>query len=96
MFNEIQEMINNMIHSFIVEVAQNSVSVPVIITNSDTTTILADGNLSEKDLKKIKRESVQTYVQEEMSENEPIQILLDKEKVGYLFYKDSVFPSPQR
>ena len=93
MFNEIQEMINNMIHSFIVEVAQNSVSVPVIITNSDTTTILADGNLSEKDLKKIKRESVQTYVQEEMSENEPIQILLDKEKVGYLFYKDSVLIS---
>ena len=89
MFNEIQEMINNMIHSFIVEVAQNSVSVPVIITNSDTTTILADGNISEKDLKKIKRESVKEYVQEEMSENAPIQIMLDKEVAAYIFYKDS-------
>lgn len=88
-FNELQEMINNMIHSFIVEVVQNAVSVPVIITNSDTTKVLAYGNLLAKQVSDFENESLQNYVQDQMSENYPIQILLNQKEVGLIFYKDS-------
>ena len=84
-FNELQEMINDMIHSFIVEIVQNAVSVPVIITDSDTSHILAYGNISEKFIPVDEKKSVQNYVQEKMSENVPIQISLKPKTSGLIF-----------
>lgn len=92
-FNELQEMINDMIHSFIVEIVQNAVSVPVIITDSDTSHILAYGNISEKFIPVDEKKSVQNYVQEKMSENVPIQISLNPKTSGLIFYQDSVLIS---
>ncbi len=88
-FNELQGMINNMIHSFIVEVAQNTVSVPVIITNSDTTEIFAYGNITEKRMKELTSESVKDFVQNKMYENQAIPVMLDQKNAGLIFYKDS-------
>ena len=86
-------MINDMIHSFIVEIVQNAVSVPVIITDSDTSHILAYGNISEKFIPVDEKKSVQNYVQEKMSENVPIQISLNPKTSGLIFYQDSVLIS---
>lgn len=88
-FNELQEMINNMIHSFIVEVAQNAVSVPVVITNSDTTNIFAYGNITEKRIRELSSESVKDFVQDNMYENQAIPIMIDQNTAGLIFYKDS-------
>lgn len=89
LFNELNAMINDLIHSFVVEVVTNSVSVPVIITPKDTSSILAYGNLPERMLKKVERQDIKNYVQEHLSENQPIPILLNQDEEGYIFYQDS-------
>ncbi len=89
LFNALQTMINNMVHSFIVEVAQNAVSVPVVITDNDTTEILAFGNITEKRMKELTSESVKTFVLDKMYENQAIPIVLEKDQTGLIFYKDS-------
>lgn len=88
-FNELQQMINNMIHSFIVEVTQNAVSVPVVITNSDTTEIFSYGNITEKRVKELQSDSVKVFVQERMSENQAIPIVINQKKTGLIFYEES-------
>jgi signal transduction histidine kinase len=82
-------MLNELIHSFVVEVVQNSASVPVIITNSDTTEILACGNIPERKINKARNESVKKFIQENLSENPPIKIILNQKNEGYIFYNNS-------
>ena len=89
LFNELQLMLNELIHSFVVEVVQNSASVPVIITNSDTTEILACGNIPERKINKARNESVKKFIQENLSENPPIKIILNQKNEGYIFYNNS-------
>lgn len=89
LFNELQDVVNNMIHSFIVEVVQNAVSVPVVITNNDTTEIFAYGNITEKRLKQLTSESVNTFVSEKMSSNPSIPISIGPNRSGRIFYQDS-------
>lgn len=88
-FNEIQQMINDMVHSFIVEVTQNAVSVPVVITNNDTTEIFSYGNISDKRVKELQSDSVKVFVQERMSENQAIPIVINQKKTGLIFYEES-------
>ena len=89
LFNELQLMLNELIHSFVVEVVQNSASVPVVITNSDTTEILACGNIPERKIKKAGNESIKKFIQENLSENPPIKIILNQKNEGYIFYNNS-------
>lgn len=88
-FNELQQMINNMIHSFIIDVTQNAVSVPVVITNNDTTEIFSYGNISDKRVKELQSDSVKFFVQERMSENQAIPIVLNQKKAALIFYEES-------
>ncbi len=88
-FNELQLMLNELIHSFVVEVVRNSASVPVVITNSDTTEILAYGNIPQRKINKAGTESVKLFVQENLSENPPIKIILNQNNEGYIFYNNS-------
>lgn len=88
-FYELQVMINNMIHSFISEVSQNAVSVPVVITNGDTTEILAYGNIEDKKITELTTTSVRDFIISEMQENQSIPITLVHGNQAHVFYQDS-------
>jgi len=87
LFTELKNVLNDYVTIFIEEVALNSSSVPVIITDSTQTNILLFGNLNEAKM------SDSTFahkkLEEMKGENDPI--LLDFIDVGkvYIFYKDS-------
>ena len=87
LFTQLKKVLNDYITIFMEEVALNSSSVPVIITDSTRSNILLFGNLNEAKM------SDSTFahkkLEEMKDENDPI--LLDFIDVGkvYIFYKDS-------
>ncbi|HON52079.1 MAG TPA: ATP-binding protein [Bacteroidales bacterium] len=87
LFSELQNVMNNMIQSFIEEVVKNAASVPVIITNKDTTQIIAYGNIQKYRIET--NEKIFQTIQEMASSNPPIPIILNNSVVHYIFYEDS-------
>lgn len=86
-FTYLREYLDNLISSFFLEVVSNSVSVPVIITDSQKKTILNYGNIDES----ILNDSIATrkLILEMAGENEPIEIDLADEGKRYILYKSS-------
>jgi len=87
LFTQLKKVLNDYITIFMEEVALNSSSVPVIITDSTRKNILLYGNLNEA--KMADSLFAQRKLLEMKDENDPI--LLDFIDVGkvYIFYKDS-------
>jgi signal transduction histidine kinase len=86
-FMELKEVLNDYISSFMEEVALNSSSVPVIITDSTQKNVIQFGNLNDI------RMSDPVYVQEKLDEmereNTPIKVSFGDQGTSYIFYKDS-------
>jgi len=84
---ELKEVLNDYISSFMEEVALNSSSVPVIITDSTQKNVIQFGNLNDI------RMSDPLYVQEKLDEmereNTPIKVSFGDQGASYIFYKDS-------
>ena len=88
LFVELQTVMNDMVRSFIEEVVQNAVSVPVLITSADSSKVIAYGNLNPN---RIATHQNLTYTIQEMSEhNAPIAITNNNRVVSYIFYEDSL------
>jgi len=87
LFTQLKKVLNDYITIFMEEVALNSSSVPVIITDSTQSNILLYGNLN--DVKMGDSLFAREKLMEMKDENEPI--ILDFIDVGkvYIFYKDS-------
>ncbi len=84
---ELRDVLNNLIKSFISGVVRNSASVPVIITDSTKTKVIAFGNI---DSLKIKEASYIKKTISDMSyQNKPIDIELANYGKSYIFYKSS-------
>lgn len=87
LFSELKTVLNDLIKSFISEVVLNSVSVPVIITDSNRTKVIAYGNIDSSMI------NDRTYIKKTLAEmknqNEPIQIQLANIGKSYIFYKNS-------
>ena len=85
-FTELQEVLNDLIQSFISEIVVNSVSVPVLLTDVKQQKIIASGNI---DTLKIKTsEQINNLILEMKSENEPIAIELEQ-GTNYIMYQNS-------
>ena len=86
-FQELKEVLNDYITSFMEEVALNSSSVPVIITDSTQRNVIQFGNLNDISM------SDPLYVQEKLEEmereNTPIKVSFGDQGTSYIFYKDS-------
>ena len=86
-FTELKAVLNDYISSFMSEVALNSSSVPVIITDSSKQNVIQFGNLNDI------RMSDPIYVQEKLdemaNENTPIKVSFGEQGTSYIFYKDS-------
>ena len=86
-FTMLREMLNDIIESFISEVAINSASVPVIITDSTKTKIITTGNLDSSRVKDSIYLFETLHLMEE--QNNPIEIELTSDEKQLIFYKDS-------
>lgn len=88
LFSELKNNLDDLIKSFISEVAVNSASVPVIYTDSNRLNVLASGNV---DSLKIKDP---IFVREMLvlmaSENQPIEVEIGDGSKSYIFYKESI------
>ncbi|RLD35151.1 MAG: hypothetical protein DRI72_01105 [Bacteroidetes bacterium] len=86
-FMELKEVLNDYISSFMEEVALNSSSVPVIITDSTKTNVVQFGNLNDI------RMSDPAYVKEKLNEmedeNTPIKVTFGDQGTSYIYYMDS-------
>ena len=80
-------MLNDYISTFISEVALNSSSVPVIITDSSQITVLQFGNLN--DIKMSDPVYVKRKLDEMRDQNNPIKVDFEEQGSTYIFYKDS-------
>lgn len=86
-FQELKEVLNNYISSFMEEVALNSSSVPVIITDSTRRNVIQFGNLN--DIRMSDPVYVRQKLEEMERENTPIKVTFGDQGTSYIFYKDS-------
>lgn len=86
-FNELKEVLDNIIRSFITEVALNSASVPVIISDSSHSHIIASGNMDEETKKDTV--SMLSLTKKMASENMPLQIDLPDYGKCMIYYQNS-------
>ncbi|MAZ94246.1 MAG: hypothetical protein CMF58_07465 [Lentimicrobiaceae bacterium] len=86
-FSELKSVLNNYVTSFMEEVALNSSSVPVIITDSTKENVVMYGNLA--DIKMSDSAYVDDKLEEMEDENNPIIVNLGEQGTSYIFYQDS-------
>jgi signal transduction histidine kinase len=86
-FTELKDVLSNYVASFMSEVALNSSSVPVIITDSTGQKVLRFGNLDELRMK----DSVyaESKLEEMTDQNKPIKVNFGDQGTSYIYYQDS-------
>jgi signal transduction histidine kinase len=88
LFSELKNVLDDLIRSFISEVAVNSASVPVIYTDSTKMNVLACGNI---DSLKIKDTVfLRNQINIMAAQNAPIEVEFGDESKSYIFYQESV------
>ncbi|NQU33742.1 MAG: HAMP domain-containing histidine kinase [Bacteroidetes bacterium] len=86
-FTELKDVLSNYVASFMSEVALNSSSVPVIITDSTHNEVLKFGNLD--DIKMEDSAYVESKLEEMADENRPIKVNFGDQGTSYIYYQDS-------
>jgi len=87
LFTGLRNVLDDLIKSFISEVVINSASVPVIITDSAGSEIIAFGNIDSSQIKN--KQFVKQTISNMRQQNKPIEIKLSGHGQSYVFYKDS-------
>jgi signal transduction histidine kinase len=88
LFAELKLVLDDLIKSFISEVAINTASVPVIYTDSTKQKLLAFGNIDSVSVTS-NPDFLKSMLADMEAEQPPIEISLGEEGVHYIFYKDS-------
>jgi signal transduction histidine kinase len=86
LFSRIQLILNDLVQSFISEVVSNSASVPVIITDSTHTLLIAFGNVDSVEVST--PNLMKQRINKMSSHNTPIRLEINNE-THYVFYEDS-------
>ncbi len=87
LFSELKSVLDDLVKSFISEVAINSASVPVIYTDSTKSIVIA----SNVDSLKIKDPAfLKATLAEMASQNQPLEVEFGDGSKSYIFYKESV------
>jgi signal transduction histidine kinase len=86
-YTELRTVLNDLNESFLSEVVENAVAVPVIITDSTKQNIIQSGNLEGKN----PQDSIflAETLEQMADENDPIKIILTGNETRYIFYKSS-------
>jgi len=86
LYTDLKDKLNDLVRGFFSEIANNSASVPVIITDESKKKVIESGNLSKSRLNE--SQYLQTLITEMSAENEPIPIEISGVK-RFVFYKNS-------
>ena len=86
-YTDLRQVLNDLNESFLQDVVENAVSVPVIITDSSMKTVLVSGNI-EMDNPEDSLLLART-LEQMASENDPIEITLMGKEKSFIFYKSS-------
>ncbi len=86
-FTELKRVLDDLVSSFMTEVAVNAASVPVIITDSTHTNVLQFGNLNERNMEN--PDFVARQLKIMASENKPIQVNFLDHGATFIYYKSS-------
>ncbi len=86
-FTELKNVLNNYVTSFMEEVALNSSSVPVIITDSTGKNVIMYGNLD--DARMTDTLYVADKLDEMADENDPLEVNLGEHGDSFIYYQDS-------
>lgn len=86
-YTDLRQVLNDLNESFLQDVVENAVSVPVIITDSSMKTVLVSGNI-EVDNPEDSLLLART-LEQMASENDPIEITLMGKEKSFIFYKSS-------
>ncbi len=86
-YTELRQVLSDLVESFFSEIVENSVSVPVIVTDSLHKNVYAFGNIDS--LKMKSPNFVRKTIKEMKFENEPIEILLPNSGTTFIFYHHS-------
>lgn len=88
LFTELQQVMDDLINSFISETVINSASVPVLLMDSTKTNILKHNNI---DITKLNNPKlIAQEIKKMASENEPIAIVLPGLGKQYIYYENSL------
>jgi two-component system, sporulation sensor kinase D len=87
LFTSLHNVLNDLINSFISEVVINSASVPVIITDSTKSKIIASGNIDS--VKAGDKDYMNSMIDAMQMQNKPIAVNLAGHGNSFVFYKDS-------
>jgi signal transduction histidine kinase len=88
LFSELKTVLDDLVKSFISEVAVNSASVPVIYTDSTRQNVIASGNI---DSLKIKDTTfLKATVASMAAQNRPIEVEFGDGSKSYIFYQESM------
>lgn len=82
-YTQLREVLAGFTMSFLADITQNSVLVPVVIVDSSRTTVLAYGNIDEDRLKVQGKKYVEEF------SNDPIEITLPDGHPAYVYYSST-------
>ena len=86
-YSDLRNMLEGFTQSFLSEITNNSVFVPVIIVDSSKTQVMGSGNLPEHEFSTAQK--LQRKLHEMERENDPIQILLPDNCKAYVYYEST-------
>ncbi len=87
-YTELRQVLNHLTESFIADVALNSLSVPVVVTDTSRREVITWGNI---DTTLLRPESLPGLIQRMEQENPPIEIALAGRTKNLVFYENSFF-----
>lgn len=85
--SDLRNTINNLTSSFLSEITNNSVAVPVLVVDSLQEYVIGSGNIADREFDTPERLSEKICQMEEA--NSPIVITLPNNKKAYVFYEDT-------
>ncbi len=88
LFAELKNVLDDLIKSFISEVAVNSASVPVIVTDSTKQNVTAMGNIDTLKLKE--KGYLENTLAAMASQNQPIEVEFGNDSKSFIFYQESL------
>lgn len=86
MFIQLKQLLDEITNSLLTEIADNMISLPVILTDSSQRKVIMSGNIPLKDFSS---ENIQSTIEDLKNSNTPIKITLPGNTYGYVMYKDS-------
>ncbi len=92
--NDIKLTFDNLVKTFISEVASNSAVVPVIFTNSKQDSIIASGHIQQNTINS--KQKLQKILYDMKRQNQPILVDFEGGKKNYIFYEETPMLSKLR